>query len=319
MPSEVNTSRSELYTTLLQEAPFDVGYLYGYHSLSTQWNCSPSVKYRFGFEAEKECSNGQQIASRYQGDSEELLPHRYRAERDGSLGMSGFEIVSPVYDLTSDRYIEHLSTPVLSYLIHSDTSFRCGGHITISVTGKDQEWYSKKTAQIIPLLYALYPRRAKARGYARFFNVTDHNDRYNAVNLSNDKMEVRIFAGIKSLKQLKWRIDLLRVLFTTEEYEDLKWDTVYKDLLNIASPLGNQLHVMYGKKYGEKIMLSAAYHKAYLRQEIEWSEYHRVSRHIPAGVRDTMLVKPNKSPSNPNTSQLQLNVCDYNQERSTEA
>lgn len=318
MPAPV-TGRPELYQTLLHDAPYTNGYLYGYHSLATQWSCSPRCEYRFGFEAEKEDMEGKTIAERYQGDSDDLLPNKYRAERDGSLGVSGFELISPVYNLKSDDYLTDLCNPVLSYLIHSGTSYRCGGHITVSVKDKEQEWYSKKTAQIIPLLYALYPRRAKRRGYARFFNVNDYNDRYNAVNLSNSKMEIRIFAGIKSQSQLKWRIDLLRILFTTEKYQDLKWDTIYKDLLDMSSPLGAHLLLMYRKKYGEKIMLAAAYHKAYIRQELEWNEYQRVSRHIPSGVRSNMLVKPSPTVNTANPQQLTLDVCDYNQEQSREA
>lgn len=318
MATEVN--RTAIYQALIEAAPFDAGYLYGYHSMATRWHTTTAAEYRFGFEAEKEDSQGSTLASRYQGDNEELLSHQYRAERDGSLGMGGFEIVSPVYDLTNDDYLQHLADPVLSFLIHSITSFRCGGHMTVSRKNADQAYYNAKTAQIIPLLYALYPKRAKMRGYARFFNNGDYNDRYNAVNIKTDSMEIRIFAGIKSLKQLRWRVELLRILFTTPKYEaNMSWSTLYEDLLDMSSPIGAHLHRMYRNKYGEKILLAAAYAKAYEKQEMEWADYTRISRLMPASVRRRLKVKPSAAIPTDNPQQLTLNVCDYNQEQPGEA
>lgn len=312
--------RDEIYQTLLDAAPFDAGYLYGYHSMAARWHTSTNTEYRFGFEAEKEDVEGSIVASRYQGDNEELLAHQYRAERDGSLGIDGFELVSPIYDLTNDDYLDHLSDPVLNFLIHCGSGFRCGGHMTISRKDADQAYYNAKTAQIIPLLYALYPKRAKLRGYARFFNNGDYNDRYNAVNIKPDSMEIRIFSGIKSLKQLRWRVDLLRILFTTDKYEaNMTWSTLYEDLLDMSSPIGAHLHRMYRKKYGEKIMLAAAYSKAYDKQEMEWQDYTRVSRLMPAGVRQRLRVKPAAVIPTNNPQQLTLNVCDYHQEQPGEA
>ena len=321
MSAEVTPSaRDEAYRTLIEAAPYDSGTLYGYHSMAARWHTTTNAEYRFGFEAEKEDGQGTNIASVYQGDNEDLLAHQYRAERDGSLGMGGFELVSPVYDLTNDHYLDHLSDPVLNFLIHCNTGFRCGGHITISRKDADHAYYNTKTAQVIPLLYALYPKRAKLRGYARFFSNGDYNDRYNAVNIKHDSMEIRIFAGIKSLKQLRWRVELLRILFTTDKYEaDMSWSTLYEDLLDMTTPIGAHLHRMYQKKYGEKIMLAAAYAKAYEKQEMEWQDYTRVSKLMPGGVRRRLKVKPSAVIPTNNPQQLTLNVCDYHQEQPGEA
>ena len=317
MSTEV--SREELYQALKDDAPYNHGSLYGYHSMSALWDCGTNTTYRFGIEAEKEDADGEQIARWYQGDREDLLPHQWRAERDGSLGYNGFELISPIYNLKSNKWKADLSNPVLNYLIHCKTSFRCGGHITISVAGKDQQWLTDKAAQIIPLLYALYPKRAKRRGYARFYKKGDYHDRYNAINLgSTGRMEIRIFAGIKHLKQLEWRIKLLQILFTTDRYDDLKWDTVYKDLLNVNTGLGKHIYDLYGKKYGEKLMLSAAYAKAFENEAIEWRTYSKVHRHIPTGVRRHLMVEPTPNVKS-NSQQLTLDVCDYSQEANREA
>ena len=317
MSTEV--SRQELYNALREDAPYTHGSLYGYHSMSALWDCGTNTTYRFGIEAEKEDDAGGAVARWYQGDREDLLPHKWRAERDGSLGHDGFELISPVYNLKSNKWLTDLSNPVLNYLIHCNTSYRCGGHITISVSGKDQQWYTDKAAQIIPLLYALYPKRAKRRGYARFYKKGDYHDRYNAINLgSTGRMEIRIFAGIKHLKQLEWRVKLLQILFTEPKYDDLKWETIYKDLLNVADGIGKHIYDLYGKKYGEKIMLSSAYAKAFEDQRIEWRTYSKVHRLIPTGVRNQLIVQPNPTVQS-NSQQLTLDVCDYSQEATREA
>ena len=317
MSTEV--SREELYQALRDDAPYNHGELYGYHSMSAIWDCGPNTIYRFGIEAEKEDEHGEIISRVYQGDREDLLPHSWRAERDGSLGSNGFEIISPIYNLKANKWKTDLSTPVLNYLIHCKTSFRCGGHITISVANKNQDWYVNKAAQIIPLLYALYPKRAKRRGYARFYKKGDYHDRYNAINLGNTgRMEIRIFSGIKHLKQLEWRVKLLQILFTTEKYDDLKWDTVYKDLLDVSKGLGKHIFELYGKKYGEKIMLATAYAKAFDNQSIEWRTYTKVRSQIPTGVRSQLIVQPDPTPQS-NAQQLTLDVCDYSQEATREA
>lgn len=316
MSTELN-SRLELYDALIAEAPYERGMIYGYHSMSSLWHCGPSTTYRFGFEAEKEDEQGSTIAQRYQGDRIDLLPHKFRAERDGSLGYNGFELISPIYNLRTDDYYEHLSVPVLNFLIHCDTSYRCGGHMTVSKSGADLNYYQQKAEQIIPLLYALFPKRAKNRGYARFFNKGDYNDRYNAINVSNDRMEIRIFSGIKNLKQLKWRVELLRILFCEERHESLKWDTIAQDLLNINTKLGSHIYSIYGSKYGEKVMLAKAYHKAFIKERLEWQEYSKVGRLIPTEVRNRLWIAP--EPKKSNSIQLQLDVCDYSQERSAEA
>jgi hypothetical protein len=308
-----------MYEALQSDAPYTHGDLYGYHSVAAIWDTSPRAMYRFGIEAEKEDLAGKHLCQLYQGCREEYLPYSWRAERDGSLGMHGFELISPIYNLSNDVYKTHLGEPVLNYLIHSETSYACGGHITVSKYNADADWYNKKAAQIIPLLYALYPKRAKRRGYSKFYTKNDYNERYNAINLgSSDRMEIRIFSAIKSLKQLEWRVTLLRILFTTEKYEDLSWDTIYKDLLDINSKLGSHIYRLYEKKYGEKVLLAAAYSKAFAVESIEWKSYSKVRTLIPTGVRNRLIVQPNPTVKS-NLKQLTLDVCDYSQETNREA
>ena len=314
---QTHLMRRQMYEALEEDAPYaeEEGQLYGYHSGTTHWETSRNTKVRFGFEAEKEDTLGQSIGKCYQGSRERLLAHNYKAERDGSLNYDGFELISPVYNLYSDKYIQHLSTPVLSFLIHSATSYRCGGHITLSVKGWGTEEYGVKTAQILPLLYALYPKRAKTSGYSRFYNKEDYSQRYNAINIDGEKMEIRIFSGIKSLKQLTWRVDLLKILFKFELTEG--YDAIYANLLDTGSELARHIQKIYKKKYGEKIMLTHAYHKAYEIETLTWKDYTKIRTKIPTAVVNRMQVQPEPVYNNP--KQLRLDVCDYCEEGISEA
>ncbi len=310
-------TREEVYDDLLDSSPYGEGEgsLYGYHSGTPVWATSKNAQIRFGYEAEKEDYKGKKVAEAYQGYQSELLPYDFRAERDGSLGYNGFELISPVYNLNDDKYLDHLRDPVLSFLMHSDTTFRCGGHITISVKDWTPEDYGEKAAQILPLLYALYPKRAKTSGYSQFYNKDDFRQRYNAINISADKMEIRLFAGIKTVKQLTWRVKLLRILFKIDV--DKGYQAVYQSLLDMSCPLAKHIHLIYKKKYGEKIMLTHAYHKAYQKEELTWKAYSRIRTKIPISVTRRMEVQPEPVYNNP--QQLTLDVCDNCEESNTEA
>ncbi len=56
-------ARDEAYQTLIDAAPFDTGYLYGYHSMAARWHTSTETLYRFGFEADKENRQGSNLTS----------------------------------------------------------------------------------------------------------------------------------------------------------------------------------------------------------------------------------------------------------------
>lgn len=312
--SESVEARRELYHALLEDAPYSDGELYCYHSRGAIWHCSSLTKHRFGFEAEKEDEDGQHIARLYQGDCEDDLPHSYRAERDGSLDYDGFELISPVYNLEDNAFIEHLSNPILSYLIHCNTSRACGGHITYSRNLAENADYHAIEDATIGLLYALFPYRAKRRGYARYYNKSEqmHHDRYKALNVKANCIEFRIFSAIKSLKQLAWRVELLRILLarvvipTRAEIE--------KELLDITSPLHRHLYKIYGKRTGEKVMLALAYGKMYEDDALDWKTYSRVRSTIPTDVRREIKVQPEPR-LNPSAQQTQLfDVCDHREE-----
>ena len=64
-------------------------------------------------------------------------------------------------------------------------------------------------------------------------------------------------------------------------------------------------------------MLTHAYHKAYEMDTLTWKDFNKVRTLIPTGVRNRMQVQPEPVYNNP--KQLRIDVCDYCEERSTEA
>jgi hypothetical protein len=313
MPESVE-ARRELYHALLEDAPYSDGELFGYHSRGAVWMCDTRTKHRFGFEAEKEDEDGQHIARLYQGDHEDNLPFEYRAERDGSLDHDGFELVSPIYNLEDNLFVDHLSNPILSYLIHSDTSHACGGHITYSGCNVDTDGYRLIEDATIALLYALFPYRAKRRGYARYYNKSEQreSDRYKAINIKRNAIEFRIFSAIKSLQQLTWRVELLRIILVRDSIPTRQ--QLEKELVDITSPLHRHLYKIYGKRTGEKVLLALAYGKMYEQDALDWQTYSRVRTNIPTDVRREIKVKPEPR-LNPSVQQTQLfDVCDHSEE-----
>jgi hypothetical protein len=174
----------------------------------------------------------------------------------------------------------------------------------------------------VPLLYALFPKRAKVRGYAAFADKDmSKNNKYCAFHIMSDKVELRLFSGIKSPKQLSWRINLLRIIALESHKAELTADKVYNMLLDQTSELHRHLAKVYTKKLGEKIMLAHAYTKAYKKEGVfTFTEYSKIKAKVPKGVFDGRVpVLPAKSVSNSNKQQLSLDVCDYIEESPREA
>ena len=128
----------------------------GYHSgRRSDFSKSDSI-YRVGFEIEKEDTT---LKKKYPAIVVKKLG--WAKERDGSLSEeSGYELVSPVYDLFESRLEEDIDKhPVLQELINGKYSNRCGGHINISCTNCSVHDLFSQFKAYYPLLYAMYPKR----------------------------------------------------------------------------------------------------------------------------------------------------------------
>jgi hypothetical protein len=91
---------------------------------------NPDTLYTIGFEVEKEDGN---ILSRY---SVSDLTMGWAREHDGSLNDdTGYELVSPIYDLFDDKLDSDMTDTTLRRHINADSSTACGGHINFGKRG----------------------------------------------------------------------------------------------------------------------------------------------------------------------------------------
>lgn len=170
-----------------------------------------------GWEIEKE--DYQVKCSISHRDFSRALPN-FRKERDGSLDdRAGFEFITPPLEL-SPRNIQRLfeSNPVALSHINAAYSRKCGGHVHISRPGLSGVQLFDTIAGYLPLFYALFPSRADGSNsyYCRAKSARDlisDREKYQAVNILRDRIEIRIFGAVKGLENLVWRAALLKKIF----------------------------------------------------------------------------------------------------------
>jgi hypothetical protein len=179
----------------------ECGELFAYHDQDRK-DYSGDSQFKVGVEIEKEDDCRDEI------NAYELYEDTgFIAERDSSLdSRTGFELVSPTFPLDSET-IKRFEC--VKDLVNADYSDACGGHIHFSERGKTGTETYVEFAPIVPLLYALYPKR-KSNTYSRGTKVLQLSGR-NAINVLSNRVEFRIFPAVKSMANLEWRLELLRL------------------------------------------------------------------------------------------------------------
>lgn len=187
----------------------DDEYLNSYHSGKRAWRVDSNTAWTMGFEVEKEDKDVRR--SCYYHD----LPHNWTKERDGSLSdSSGFELISPVYNLFDSLHEQDIAASnLLRNHINAKHSKSCGGHIHIGSKLYTTEQVFEGISGFLPLLYSLYENRisvnyCKAKKKHEYLN----RDKYSAVYVRDTTVEFRIFPAVKSVDNLMWRIELLRIM-----------------------------------------------------------------------------------------------------------
>lgn len=166
--------------------------------------------YGIGFEVEKEDDGPMCSYDLYETDS-----LGWARESDGSLCEdTGFELVSPIYDLMTDRLDKDLESDCLQSHINAGYSQNCGGHINFSIAGKDGIETFRSVSSFVPLIVALYRGRWDA-GYSRIKRKPhqyETGDKYSAINVRSRMVEFRIFSAVRNVANLLWRRDLMRLM-----------------------------------------------------------------------------------------------------------
>ena len=224
----------------------------GYHFLK-RVDISGTCTYKIGVEIEKEDEGARN--SVYANKLHNRT--KWCKEDDGSLNDdSGYELVSPTYELMSNKLIEDIrSDDDLLMLVNGDYSKKhCGGHIHLSLAGVSGHDLFDNVAGYLPMLYAIYPDRTTNALYCAVKKTAEmKNDRskFQAIRILEDRVEFRIFPAVHNTDDLEWRIKLMRIIATTPANDPA---TVIFNMLDRNQKLSQFLI----EKFGEDRTLSLA-------------------------------------------------------------
>lgn len=179
---------------------------HSYHSGYRRMLTTENTKFTIGFEVEKE---DEDVLNDWELDDVDNT--MWSREEDGSLcGVSGFELVSPTYDLMTDDLDTALATEILSAHINAKYSDSCGGHINFGIKGLDGQETYDKVKGFVPVLLSLYQSRLSSR-WCPAKKSYDGN-KYSAVVIKSSYIEFRAPSAVLSVTNLLWRRDLLRIM-----------------------------------------------------------------------------------------------------------
>jgi hypothetical protein len=237
----------------------------GYHQntrlTNTPVRFSRNAPYLVGFEVEKE--DLQVKCSITAADFYAALPN-FRKERDGSLDCDkGFEFITPPLELSPRNIRAYLeSRPVAVAHINAAYSTKCGGHIHLSRRGYSGRQLFEMIAGHLPLLHALFPARADGGNshYCRAKSAAQllrDREKYQSINIMNDRIEFRIFGAVRGIDNLEWRAGLLLKLFkhaaNTPEIGYEKLPRLFSHLRKVYStPAEMEMLIKRVEKYARK-------------------------------------------------------------------
>ena len=153
---------------------------------------------------------------------EALLGKRMFFERDGSLGSSGFEMITQPMSLPAQRKTwEFLKDKSNIHLLRSHKTNNCGLHVHVSRTGLTKLQIAKLVTFINDPLHEDFIRAIARRYQNGFCNIkpkkigtaAQSNDRYEAVNLTpRATIEFRLFKGTLKYESLIAAIEFTHAL-----------------------------------------------------------------------------------------------------------
>lgn len=206
---------------------------FSYHSCE-HYDYSENSLYKVGFEIEKECEDGC-IHSHYDIRSR----FGWVKERDGSLDdETGYELVSPQYDLFSSKLMEDAKRIEEAYpkLINGGVSSSCGGHVHFSKAETMGSDLLESICGYLPVLYSIYEHRIN-KSYCEVREKEEmkrSDNKYQAVKVMRGRIEFRIFPAVKNLQVMEWRLNLIRIMAKNPSANPLE---VIKTLTNSRSEL----------------------------------------------------------------------------------
>ena len=255
-----------------------------YHSLSRRDRRVGDCKFSIGFEIEKEDDSACEISYNKLYNNTDWIK-----ENDSSLDDdNGYELVSPIYDLYSSRLDEDIkNSEDLQTLINGEYSENCGGHINISSTMYYPEQLFEGIVGFMPLLYGLYEHRLH-KNYSQAKKKHQYYDKskYSAVYIKDNVVELRLPPAVKSVKNLLWRRDLVRIM--CENINKSESD-VLKLLLNQNSKLYKHLRKIFTQeKLVDKIELFIQYSNTYNNKKLPPVDLTKIKKDNISGTTNEM-------------------------------
>ena len=97
--------------------------------------------------------------------------------------------------------------------------------------------------------------------------MSARSDKYSAIYIRENRVEIRIFPAVKSVENLIWRRDLVRIMIKNINATELQ---VFKMMMNKKSKLYRHLSkVMSEEKIHEKCVKFLEYSKAFNDKNID--------------------------------------------------
>jgi hypothetical protein len=223
--------------------------LHEYHSGFRRDFTTHDTVYTIGFEVEKEDDDPLDT-----WDLDAVDETGWCRESDGSLcEETGFELVSPIYDLNDPLLDSALEGRLLRDHINADYSSNCGGHINVGKRGLSGEEFFDSIQAFVPLFLTIWRHRL-GNSYSQMQRKPDNYKRagkYSAVNIQSRYVEFRLPPAFKNVTNLLWRRDLMRIMCANENIKPLQLITM---MLNPKSELGVHLRKVYSNDQVLKVV-----------------------------------------------------------------
>ena len=198
-------------------------------------------------------------------------------ERDGSLNSDGYEIISPTYDLYSERLDRDLENDVLRNHVDAEYSRRCGGHIHIGAVGMSGRTFFDRMSPWIPLMYSLYVGRINGEHCKIKLNndIKHSDDKYQSVRVLSNRIELRIPNAVEDSSNLLWRRDLMRIICDNLDATPLR-------VVSMMTDKRSRLHKHLRKVYNDNRMQVKLQLYVYFANELLSNEYTMIPERIPS-------------------------------------
>jgi len=220
--------------------PPSEGRCHDYHSGFRRNRLSDNTVWTIGFEVEKEDDYPVDAHDLYDVDET-----GWCREEDGSLNDDGFELVSPVYDLFQNRMDNDIAeSRILRDHIDAEYSSNCGGHINFGKRGITGDELFDQIQAFVPLFITIWRHRL-GNSYSQMKRKPDDYKRagkYSAIHVKGSYLEVRVPPAVKSVTNLLWRRDLMRIVASNCGAKPLQVITM---MLSSKSALGQHLRKVY--------------------------------------------------------------------------